>query len=205
MSKKKRNLEGSRAEILHAAFAEIYSRGFNKASIDLIVKSTDFTKGALFNQFPTKAKLGVAVVEEVIGPVILSKWVTPLVNASDPVPVILDQYRIGIDYLKTQTPILGCPLNNLALEISQQEPAIAAICQHYFQLWEDSFTEAFSRGAAAGTFHWAGELRDCARFCISSIEGTLTIGKITQDPEQLESGYQALAGFLTGVRQNKDQ
>src|ERR1700722_8738617 len=88
--KKTRNLVETRAAILDAAFEEIYAHGFHASSIDAILERTDLTKGALFHQFASKLELGYAVVDEVIVPMTLERWVTPLAAFDDPLQGILE-------------------------------------------------------------------------------------------------------------------
>ena len=79
-SKKTRNLEQSRKEILDVAFIEVFKLGFQGVSIDDIVKKTSMTKGAFYHHFPTKLDFGYALVEDVITPMIIERWIKPLEN-----------------------------------------------------------------------------------------------------------------------------
>jgi len=87
--KKTRNLAETRAAILTAAFEEIYANGFHASSIEAILERTNLTKGALFHQFASKLELGYAVVDEVVSPMSLARWVTPLSAFDDPFEGIL--------------------------------------------------------------------------------------------------------------------
>ena len=108
----------TRSALLAAAFEEIYKYGFQAASVANIVKRTHLTKGAFFHHFPDKKSLGYAVVDEVIAKMIRSQWVAPLRESRDPLTTIADEFEKGIEML-AQAPVnLGCPLNNLAQEMS---------------------------------------------------------------------------------------
>ena len=87
--KKTRNLEKSRKEILDAAFIQIFTKGFQGTSIDDIVGKTQFTKGTFYHQFPTKLDLGYALVDEVIAPMIIDRWIVPLEKFENPLEGIL--------------------------------------------------------------------------------------------------------------------
>src|ERR1700676_3252444 len=88
---KKRNLEKSRKEILNVAFFEIFTQGFQGVSVDDIVKKTSMTKGAFYHHFPSKLDLGYALVDDVIKPMIIERWITPLKTFKNPLEGILSQ------------------------------------------------------------------------------------------------------------------
>src|ERR1700733_12236818 len=119
--KKTRNLAETRAAILGAAFDEIYAHGFHASSIDAILERTELTKGALFHQFASKLELGYAVVDEVIVPMTLERWVTPLAAYDDPLAGILDLLERHVGASPPAELGLGCPLGNLIQEMSNTD------------------------------------------------------------------------------------
>lgn len=78
------------------AFFEVFSRGFQGVSVDDIVKKTSMTKGAFYHHFPTKLDLGYALVDDVIKPMIIDRWIRPLDNYENPLEGILKQMKILI-------------------------------------------------------------------------------------------------------------
>src|ERR1700688_2949242 len=90
-AKKQRDFEKTRQEILRVAFVEVFSRGFQGVSVDDIVKKTSLTKGAFYHHFPTKLDLGYALVDDVIKPMIIDRWIRPLKNFKNPLEGILSQ------------------------------------------------------------------------------------------------------------------
>src|SRR2546430_11523188 len=113
-----RNAAQTRGHLLQAGFQEIYKHGFQAASIDRILEHTSVTRGAFFYYFPTKKDLGYAVVDEVIATMIAAQWEVPLGDSDDPLDTILRSFEAGIRVLQAARPNLGCPLNNLAQEMS---------------------------------------------------------------------------------------
>ena len=74
----------TRHTLLEAAFAEIHRNGFQAASLAQILADTGLTKGALYHHFPDKKALGLAVVEEMIRPLITAMMFKPLANTRQP-------------------------------------------------------------------------------------------------------------------------
>src|SRR5579859_2692088 len=85
--------EATRRRILEAAFAELYQHGFQGASLSRIVLAAGTTKGALFHHFDGKLELGHAVLDEIIGPLLLERWLTPLEGAADPIGQLQGCFR----------------------------------------------------------------------------------------------------------------
>src|SRR3954452_15168402 len=83
--RRNRDPDGTREKLLHAAFEEIYRRGFQAASLDTILAKAGVTKGALYHHFPDKAALGYAVVDEVVKGLLLERWGVMAPPSGDPV------------------------------------------------------------------------------------------------------------------------
>jgi AcrR family transcriptional regulator len=102
--------------LLQAAFREVYRSGFQSASLDTILAVAGVTKGALYYHFKSKKALGYAVVEEVIAPDVHGTWMRPLQSVKDPVDGLIGIVQ-GIS-VRPKDVRGGCPLNNLAQEMS---------------------------------------------------------------------------------------
>jgi hypothetical protein len=57
---------------------------------------------------------------------IAAQWVAPLVESDDVLETIAVQFERGIEALRAQRPILGCPLNNLAQEMNPLDAGSAS-------------------------------------------------------------------------------
>src|SRR5712675_1447585 len=88
-----RTPEATRQKILMAAFHEFYKHGFQGGSLNHIVETAGTTKGALFHHFAGKQDLGYAVVDEVIGPLLQQRWLTPLAESPDPIVALKQAFR----------------------------------------------------------------------------------------------------------------
>src|SRR5579871_2177212 len=148
--KKTRNLAETRAAILGAAFEEIYAHGFHASSIDAILERTELTKGALFHQFASKLELGYAVVDEVIVPMTLERWVTPLAAFDDPLEGIVDLVERHVGDAPAASFELGCPLGNLIQEMSNVDPQFRRRLRRCIEIWIRGVEEHVERGRAAG-------------------------------------------------------
>ena len=198
--RRSRDAGRTRQALLAAGFAEIYRHGFQAASVANIPKSTRVTKGALFHHFPTKKALGYAVVDEVIAGMIRAQWVVPLAASRDALATILDEFRKGIDALEEAPVNLGCPLNNLAQEMSPLDRGFRRRTQRLFDLWVDCFATALERDRDAGRIGRSVRARETALYLVSQIEGLLSLSKNAQSVAVLRSGWHAMRAFVRGIR-----
>ena len=144
------NPAATRDTLLEAAFWEIYRRGFQAASLDAILRETGVTKGALYHHFPSKAALGHAVIEEVVSGYMSQRWMNALTDTADPITALQTLFRDNIAESPEEEVMLGCPLNNLALEMSTMDPLMRARLGQSFEghvgYLENLLREARERG-----------------------------------------------------------
>ncbi|HZA91590.1 MAG TPA: TetR/AcrR family transcriptional regulator, partial [Gemmatimonadales bacterium] len=119
LQKRRREPDVTRERLLKAAFDEIYRRGFQAASLETILKEAGVTKGALYHHFPDKAALGHAVVDDMVADLLLERWLGVLARQpGDPLTALQGMLKERVARLSPDEVELGCPLNNLAQEMS---------------------------------------------------------------------------------------
>lgn len=161
---------------------------------------TELTKGALFNIFPNKLALGYAVVDEVIAGLIRAQWVVPLEGAEDCLEVIARSFEIGAAELARMPVHHGCPLNNLAQEMSAIDAGFKVRTQRVFDEWISGLRMALQAGQREGTVRADANVQDAAVHLVTLIEGILSLAKNSQDPEVLHAGARNVRGLLATLR-----
>src|SRR5215472_16997799 len=151
LKKRTRNLGETRRAILDAAFNEIHAHGFHASSVDAILEQTGLTKGALFHQFASKLQLGYAVVDEVLTPMTLARWIEPLAAFENPLEGILHQMRTNIVDAPQAMLNLGCPLNNLIQEMANSDREFQRRLRLVIETWIRGIEAHVKRGSVRGT------------------------------------------------------
>jgi TetR/AcrR family transcriptional repressor of nem operon len=198
--RRSREPDVTREKLLHAAFEEIYRRGFQAASLDTILAKAGVTKGALYHHFPDKAALGYAVVDEVVKGLLLERWGVRAPSKGDPVTAlqrILKGRAAGVTAREVE---LGCPLNNLAQEMSPLDQRFRRGVNDTFDIWTDSVAQDLERGQEEGTVRRDVDARKVAGFVVASIEGSFGLAKGAQSAAMLRSNLEVLSGFLDSLR-----
>jgi AcrR family transcriptional regulator len=196
---KTRDLARTRAEILQAAFMEVFQNGFQGTSVDAIVSKTKVTKGAFFHQFPTKMELGYALVDEVIKPMIIDRWVAPLEKFENPVEGILHQMQTLIGGSPPEHLKLGCPLNNLVQEMAPVDLGFKKRLQAALNLWIDETERHLVRARKNGHLRKGVNTREAAHFIVMAHEGFYGLIKGLDDPRAFKTLYSSLKTYLRSL------
>ena len=175
----------TKVKILLAAFDEIYKRGFQAASLSRILKDTGITKGALYHHFENKTVLGYAVIDEVIQDTIRSNWIAPLDDSDDPIRVLTDMLMKSGASMTEEDIRLGCPLNNLAQEMSPINEGFRSRIDAIYQEWQDAIESALNRGKTAGNIKSSIDSKEEALMFIASLQGCIGFAKSVQKLDTL--------------------
>ncbi|RYZ72514.1 MAG: TetR/AcrR family transcriptional regulator [Proteobacteria bacterium] len=195
-----RDLERSRREILSAAFTEIHARGFQGVSVDDIVLKTSLTKGAFYHAFPTKLDLGYALVEEVISPMILNRWIRPLEAFENPIDGIIDRLKTLIGNAPQAHLRLGCPLNNLVQEMAPLDAGFRRRLKSALKLWVAGVGAALERGQSAGFVRSDLDTSQSASFIVMAHEGFYGLLKGLGDAGHFGALFAPLEMYLDTLR-----
>jgi len=197
--------EATRERLLAAAFETIHRHGYQGAGLDTILASAGVTKGALYHHFADKAELAHAVIDEVIRGLTLQRWTGPLASyEGDPISgiaLVLDVAAAEFcDERFGDKVELGCPLNNIAQEMSPLDERFRRRVAVVFETWIESFAQALERGRAEGTVRRDVDARKVATFIVSSIEGSFGLAKNAKSALLLRENFEVLKEFLETLR-----
>jgi AcrR family transcriptional regulator len=200
VKRRSRDPDGTRDKLLKAAFEEIYRRGFQAASLDTILAKAGVTKGALYHHFPDKASLGYAVVDEVVKGLLLERWGVLEPPSGDPVTALQRILRGRAASVTNREVELGCPLNNLAQEMSPLDQRFRRGVNATFDIWTGAVAKDLERGQANGVVRRDVDAQKIAAFVVASIEGSFGLAKGAQSAAMLRSNLEVLSSFLDSLR-----
>jgi TetR/AcrR family transcriptional regulator, transcriptional repressor for nem operon len=193
-----RDPERTRERLLQAASREVYRSGFQSASLDTILAAAGVTKGALYYHFDSKEALGYAVVEEVIALDLRAKWLRPLQTGKDPFNTL-----IGIvqgESVRPEDVRGGCPLNNLAQEMSPLDEGFRKRLATVFDAWRKGIATALREGQTHGTVRRDLEPTEAAGLLIAMVEGYVSLAKNAQDAKVMKAGIRNIVDWLRSLR-----
>ena len=196
--KRSRDSGRTRERLLQAASREVYRSGFQSASLDTILAAAGVTKGALYYHFDSKEALGYAVVEEVIAPDLRGTWLRPLQMGKEPIDALIGIVQ-GIS-VRPEDVRGGCPLNNLAQEMSPLDAGFRRRLSIVFDAWREAVASVLREGKTHGSVRGEVEPADAAGFLIAMVEGYSSLAKNAQDPKVMKAGIKNIVDWLRSLR-----
>lgn len=195
-------MDSTRDRILRAAFEEFYRNGFHGGSLNHIAEKSGATKGALFHYFKSKAELGYAIVEEVIQPSGNERWINPVKKTSDPVEAIKATFRRNIREDVTNIEMIehGCPLNNLAQEMSPLDEGFRMRIERSYERWREAIADALERGKQRGQVKKSVGTKEVAALIVACQMGIWGTMRNTKDAELMIQSGEALCSYLDSLK-----
>jgi TetR/AcrR family transcriptional repressor of nem operon len=187
----------TRDQILTAASHLISVKGYNHTSLDEILRVSGVGKGNFYYYFKSKEKLGFAILD-----LIIQRFVTGVVEPSfsdgDLTPLervhrFLDRV---LDVQKKRNCIGGCPMGNLASELSDVHEGFRQRLVQIFATWRENLGEAFRQGQADGNFRQDFDPERLAHFFVAGLEGGILMTKVTREIVVMETCVNELKAHL---------
>ena len=195
-----RDPAGTRERLLQAAFQQVHRYGFQSAGIDTILAATNVTKGALYYHFESKEALGHAIVDEIVAKLVRERWLRPLEQSKDKDPI---NVLIGIlQAIPTRARDVraGCPLVNLAQEMSPLDEQFRKRLEKLFLAWQEGVATLLRKGQSQGTVRRDLNPDEAASFLVAMVEGYEVLAKNAQDVKVWEMGIRNIVGWLRSLR-----
>jgi AcrR family transcriptional regulator len=187
--------EAMRRRILDVATAAFQTRGYHSTSTHDIMREAGVTGGALHHHFPTKKALGLAVIRDRVAQAVEETWIEPIRTAPTAAAGIRNVFQQIAATIDARGTVLGCPLNNLALELSLADPEFQHAVQAVFERWRTAIAEKLRADQAAGALKNV-DPEHLATFIVAVYSGAMALAKAQQSSEPLGTCAQQLAAFV---------
>ena len=187
--------EGLRARVLDAAAGLFQTRGYHATGMRELMQAGGISSGALHHHFPTKHALALAVIAERVAPVVRASWIDPMRNAASVSKGVRQVFADIIDGIEQRGSVAGCPLNNLAMELSFSNPRFRESLQAVFQEWQTALAARIGetkRGAGLDRSKRAA----VAAFIIATYSGAMNLAKTAQTASPLRDALANLGPWL---------
>ena len=180
-----RHKEFDRDEVLHKAMEVFWSRGYEAASIQDLVKHMGINRQSLYDTFGDKHSLYLQTLDcyrEVEG-----RRMFELLGQPGSVKKTLRLLFEGvIERALCDRQRRGCFMGNAASELAGRCKETAARTGSNMTTTEEAFYRALLRGKKEGELKHVRDLRAVARFLCSSLQGLALMAKATRDRKTLE-------------------
>jgi len=126
---------GTRARILRTAFQLFHEQGFHATGVATIVREAEVNPGSLYHVFESKDRLLLEVLEfalEYLEPAVMGPAEARSKDPIERIFALLDLYRESMVTLGCR---MGCPIGNLALEVSDGNREARDLIHRNFENW----------------------------------------------------------------------
>ncbi|MCR4268003.1 TetR/AcrR family transcriptional regulator [Nitratireductor sp. ZSWI3] len=203
MSQRTNDPEGTRRQVVNAAFELFTRKGYEGTPMHAVRDLAGVSSGALAHHFPTKRDLGLAVIRGPVAEAIAGTWIEPVARASSASAGVRSVFEATIaDIVRTGT-VAGCPLGNLAAELSTRNDALRFELNAIFDRWREAIAaklQAQQPPDAAGNKD-AGALANLIVACFS---GAILMAKASQSAVPLQACWTHLQNILEARTQKGD-
>lgn len=180
-----RHKEFERDEALYKAMEVFWSRGYNAASIQDLVKHMGINRQSLYDTFGDKHALYLQALDrygEVEG-----RRIFELLEQPGSVKKALRQLFVGVvEGSLRGGQRRGCFMGNAMSELAGRCKETAARTCSSMAATEEAFYRTLLRGKKEGELEGVRDPRAVARFLYSSLQGLILMAKATQDRKTLE-------------------
>lgn len=195
-----RNAQETRAKLVRTAYEQMHEHGFQGMRVDQVLKQADLQKGAFYHHFNSKIELGYAVVEEEIRAVLETVWLSRIEEMENPLIEIPDMLETLGERI---TPLMrehGCPLNNLAQEMTNLDDGFRQRITNSFTLWINTLAKKLDAAKSKKYMRSDLDSQNVSRFVIALIEGCTSISKVEKTEQQFNACISQLRVYLQSLK-----
>ncbi len=180
---------GNREKLLETAVAAFGRNGYQATSVDDILETARVSPSNFYYHFKSKEELALEVLEcyfrlsrQEIAPVLVNRRL----GAGEKLERLGELF---VNKMSSNGCCGGCPLGNLAQELSDSHPGFRERLAEFFEECMDGFAGVVAQGVKSGEFRRDVDPRAAAFLLFGSVEGLILLSKSLKDVAPLEEGF----------------
>ncbi|MDX2506994.1 MAG: TetR/AcrR family transcriptional regulator [Gammaproteobacteria bacterium] len=195
----------TKQRLLDSAQQLMYSRSYSDVGVQEICKDAKVQKGSFYHFFTSKSALTVEVLEQLkmqmIESILLPAFAKDLTPAKRFERFIEYAYQYQVQLKAEYGYVLGCPMGNIALEMSTQDEEIRKKVEILFESIFYVFVDVLDDARLAGEIDADADTTELAQAALAYGEGVLLLAKTKNDPEVVKRLLPHVARLI-GLKQN---
>lgn len=187
----------TRNKLLDAAARLFHEQGYAATGISTILREAGVNSGSLYYFFPTKEALLHGVLArymDLLDPVVMEPAFARTADPLERIFAVLAGYR---EMLVSTGCGLGCPIGNLALELSDTHPEVRRQLADLFEAWCERIRRCLDALAPRLPAHV--DRASLARFVLTVMEGGLMQARARRTLEVFDEAVAHLRAYLEGL------
>jgi len=185
-------------QILDAAARLIHLQGYHSTSLDDVLRESGVGKGNFYYHFKSKEDLGYAIIDRLVRGFLERTLEPAFVDQNrDTVEQIHGFLDRVLDNLRQRDCVGGCPIGNLASELSDVHEGFRLRLAEIFVQWRATLARSLRQGQASGRLNAGCNPDAAAYFFVASLEGAILMSKVMKDIKVMEQCVEELKRHLT--------
>jgi TetR/AcrR family transcriptional repressor of nem operon len=186
--------QNTKQKLVKTAQSLLWTKGYDGASLNDIVKKAGLSKGAFFHYYPNKQ----AITTDILDLYARQQWFEPLdthmQNAASVKAGLFEWLQDNYNSFSKLKFRGGCLLGNLALGMADRDRKIREHIKTLFLQWENQFVTYLK--PAYEKKQLLMEPRQMARLIIATYQGALMTAKVHKDKNRASREFQALGEMI---------
>ncbi len=189
--------ETTRDRLVEAARQLFLVKGYEATGIAQILRETGINSGSLYYFFKTKEALLVAVLDryvELLDPMVIEPAFATTDDPIERIFLVMEGYRQMLVMTECRQ---GCPIGNLALEMSEKSDAVREKIALNFKNWRDAIQTCLDEA-----FHRVEPRVDSAQlssFVLTVMEGAVMQARAYRSIEPFDDAISVLRQHVEGL------
>jgi AcrR family transcriptional regulator len=190
----------TRERLVEIARRLFHEQGYTATGIAQILDAAEARSGSLYYFFPTKEDLLLAVLEKyktMLWPMVVQPVFDRVHDPIERIFGILDGYRRQLMATKYQS---GCPIGNLALELTNSHPSARLLIAENFTGWRKAIEQCLAD--AAGRLPRSLDAKQLALFVLTTMEGAVMLARSYHSIEPYDVAVTQLRDYFDRLLQD---
>ncbi len=190
----------TRDRLIRVAMELFQAQGYRSTGVAQILKAAEANSGSLYHYFPTKEDLLLAVLEQykqLLWPALLDPIFSRISDPIERIFGLLDGYR---QFIIATGCTYGCPIGNLALELSNTHPNVRQLIAENFQGWRDAVQKCLDE--AGDRLPLEVDRSQLASFVLTVMEGGVMQARAYRNLEPFDAAVTQLRDYFERLMQD---
>ena len=177
--------------MIDTTVALLRRQGLTATGINRIIRESRAARGSIYFHFPGgKEELTIEALRSAQRTVV-ERMQSAMSGRRKTAAVLRVMVREYVADLRKSDYEFGCPIANVALDVSAESPRIRAVCAEIFSDWQARIRQALERDG-----HPSRQADALAEFILSSFEGALMLCRAQKSTAPLTRVAERILGVL---------
>ena len=187
----------TRKNLIDSAFSEIYSNGYQGASLTTILKNAKVHKGSMYHFFENKKDMALVCIKEKIYERFVQRYSLILALESGYLEAFID----GLKDTSQRDFNKGCPIANIVQEMSNIDEDFKVLMEEIYQTFRKNIKDILDIAIQKNEMKQC-DTRKLALYIASTIEGAILSAKATQNIQDYTDVIDILSSYIMSFKKS---